>query len=196
MIEIIKPNINTGYETVDIPDEEVVIEYLKQLESYNFKVINIDNETRDRILSCNKLKEFPEEHDNSIVGYVSDYKGDSFRSSGGLKLSSKTSLGSFIIEDERIIYDPTKRFYEERDSYRYSSSPLKNFYTTASMKDLLLDELRLNRDCFIYTGDKFVKNPLRYIEELQKVSQSELLSYADEVEKGEKLYQKIIRKNY
>lgn len=34
-----------------------------------------------------------------------------------------------------------------------------------------------------------------YIEELQKVSQSELLSYADEVEKEKKLYQKVTRKN-
>ena len=178
-IEIIRPNINTGYEIVDIPENEVVIEYLKKLSPFPFEVINISDETRNRILSLSKLKEFPGKHDDIIVGYVNGYKTENdFRSSGGLKLSSKTIDGSFIIEEERIIYDSTRRFYEERDSYRYSSSPLCNFYTTSSMEELLLDELKLNRKLFVYRGEKLINKPKMYVPDLLQITEDELLDYS------------------
>lgn len=190
-MEIIRPDINKGYEILNIPADEIVLEYLKKQE-YRFKVVNIDEKTRSRILSYDKLKEFPGKINDRIAGYVPDYKESSFRSSGGLKLSSKDSTGTFIIEEYRIIYDPTVRFFEERDAYRYDASPLSTYYTTASMKDLLLDELSITRDYFVFVGYNNIRNSLIYEEELQEVSCCELLEYADGQEKGEKLYKKIL----
>ena len=178
-IEIIRPNINTGYEIVDIPENEVVIEYLKKIEPYGFKIIKIDEETRDEILSYNKLKNFPKDNNNSIVGYARNYKdGGNFRASGGLKLSSKKYEGTFIIEDKRIVYDPTRRFYEERDAFVYSHSIFNNFYTTSSMEKLLLEELRLNRKIFIYRGEKLINKPKMYVPDLLQVTEDELLDYS------------------
>lgn len=177
-IEIIRPDIITGYEIVDLPENEVVIEHLKKIEPYIFKVINIDKETRDRILSQNRLKEFPGNQDDLIVDYIYDFDDEQdFRLEIGLKLSSKTIEGTFIIEDERIIYDPTKRFYEEKEYYKRSPIPLRTFYTTSSMEELLLDELQLDRECYIYCGEKLV-NKTKMIPELMKVSKDELLDYS------------------
>jgi len=192
-MELIKPNVNTGFEIVNIPDDQIIIEFLKKHEC-KFNIINIDLKTREKLLSYNKIMNIPDEYNDTIVGYARMYKGKNFRSSGGLKLSSKYSAGAFIIEEEKIIYDATQRFYEERDAYVYSASLFSTYYTTSSMKELLLDELRLARDYYIYVGDKITTHPPSWYEELQSVSLEELLSYADSLEKGLELQQKIFQK--
>lgn len=192
MIEIIRPNINTGYEISKIPDNEIVIEYLKKQYSH-FKIIHINEEVKMKILNCKDFNEFTGNSKDNIVGYNKD-KGKSIKSAGGLKLSSDKCYGSYVIEDSRIVFDPTGRFFEERDCYKYSVGFLNTFLTTSTMKDLLMDELKLTREYLLYLGDKVTTQPPRITEEFESVSKDELLSYAEDFEKGKKLYQKIITK--
>ena len=70
-----------------------------------------------------------------------------------------------------------ERFYEEKEYYKRSPIPLRTFYTTSSMEDLLLDELQLDRECLIYLWDKFSNNN-NHIWKFEVVSKDDLLVFS------------------
>jgi len=191
MIEIIKNNV-IDYESIYIPKGESIVSHLKQNTRLQFKLQRVSRAEFDRIKKAQEKDELLDRYDACpIVGYSPYIKGDyDFQSGGGLKLSSdeKYILGSFVVEEDRIIYTPVSKFYEERDSYIYSR---RDFYTTLTMPEILEQEL-LNHQCWVYCGEEFKE--LKYFPILDEVSHSEMMEYAVNPEKGKLALQKIYRR--
>ena len=192
MIEIIKNDV-INYESIYIPEGESIVSHLKQNTGWQFKLQRVSHAEFDRIKKAQEQDELLDCVDACpIVGYNPDVRGDyGFQSGGGLKFSSdrKDILGSFVIEEGRVIYTPISKFYEERDAFVYSR---RDFYTTLSMPEILEQELVLGRQAFIYVGDEY--KYLEYFPILESVSQSEMMEYAINPEKGKAVLQKIYRK--
>ncbi len=192
MIEIIKNDV-ISYETIHIPNGKRILECLKENTRWQFTLERVSPSMFQKIKRAQALGELLDRYDACpIVGYSPNVKGDyDFQSSGGLKLSSDQEkiLGSFVIEEDKIIYTPIVKFYEERDCFVYSR---RDFYTTISMPEILKQELCSNRQCLIYRGEE-IKN-LTFRPVFESVSQSEMMEYATNPSKGEEAYQKIYRK--
>ena len=178
MKEIVKNNI-INYELIRIRQNTPVLEYLKK-HNFSFRLKHVSPELLEQ------LKKFDNPIDMEYGDFIAGYgrlKGTDFRSSGGLKISDpkENILGSFIIEEKRIIYDAFLPFYKEKDSYVYMYGT--EFYTDMSMLDILKEELNRKRQYLIYMGEKVNG----YIPESQflEVSKEELLEYAQNREKGE-----------
>ena len=178
MKEIIKNNI-INYELIRIRQNTPVLEYLKKY-NFSFRLKQVPSELLEQLKNSDNLIDM--KYGNFIAGY-GQLKGNDFRSSGGLKISdSKESiLGSFIIEEKRIIYDASLPFYKERDSYVYMYGT--EFYTDMSMLDILKEELNRKRQYLIYMGEKVNGNISEF--QFNEVSKEELLEYAQNREKGE-----------
>lgn len=167
-----------GYETINIEDNISVLDYLKEknntftLNQVNVEMFELLKNSNGKINVINSKK---------FVGYSSLKKGSIIGSSGGLKISDpeKNVNGSFIIEENRIIYDPLQPFYREYDCGVYRG---KIYYTTMSLLELLKEELKANREYLIYMGTK-IENPCSK-ELFDEVSGDELLQYALNPEKG------------
>lgn len=183
MKEIVKDNI-INYELIKIRQNTPVLEYLKR-KNFSFTLKQVPPETLEQL----KISDNPidMEYGNLVAGY-GPRKGNSFRSSGGLKISdpNKSINGSFIIEDTRIIYCALQPFYEERDTIVYDGTV---FYTSMSMLELLKEELNKRRQYLIYMGQKL--NGYILEDQFVEVSKSELLEYAQTPKKGEHVLSKI-----
>lgn len=192
MLEIIKNDV-INYESIYIPEGESIVSHLKQNTRWQFKLYRVSHAEFDRIKKAQEKDELLDHVDACpIVGYSPNVRGNyGFQSGGGLKLSSdrKDILGSFVIEEGRVIYTPISKFYEERDAFVYSK---RDFYTTLSMPEILEQELVLGQQAFIYVGDEY--KYLEYFPILESVSQSEMMEYATSPEKGKAVLQKIYRK--
>ena len=178
MKEIIKNNI-INYELIRIRQNTPVLEHLKKY-NYSFRLKQVSPELLEQLKNSDHLIDM--KYGNFIAGY-GRLKSESFRSSGGLKISDSKEniLGSFIIEEKRIIYDAFQPFYKERDSYVYMYGT--EFYTDMSMLDVLKEELNRKRQYLIYMGEKV--NGCKSESQFHEVSKEELLEYAQNREKGE-----------
>lgn len=112
-------------------------------------------------------------------------KGNSFESSGGLKLSDSKEMigGSFVIQDDQIIYDSGIPFFKERDTFVYTNGA--DFYTEMSMVELLKEKLQIKTKYLIYMGKKVEVNPYRCEDIFEEVSAEEMLEYATNPGKGQ-----------
>jgi len=192
MIEIIKNDL-IHYETITIPDGVQILERLKENTRFEFTLKRVSIPEFDRIKKAQETDQLLDHLVTCpIVGYNPFVKGDNaFQSSGGLKLSSdqKEVLDSFVIEEDRIIYTPVVKFYEERDCFVYSR---RDFYTTISMPEILEQELHFNRECLVYRGEEL--KDLRFRPIFDSLTCDEMMEYATNPAKGEEAYQKIYRK--
>ena len=178
MKEIIKNNI-INYELIRIRQNTPVLEYLKRY-TFSFRLKQVSSELLEQLKISDHFIDM--KYGNFIAGY-GRLKSEDFRSSGGLKISDSKEniLGSFIIEEKRIIYDASLPFYKERDSYVYMYGT--EFYTDMSMLDVLKEELNRKRQYLIYMGEKI--NGCKTEFQFHEVSKEELLEYAQNREKGE-----------
>ena len=178
MKEIIKNNI-INYELIRIRQNTPVLEHLKKY-NFSFRLKQVSPELLEQLKNSDHLIDM--KYGNFIAGY-GRLKSESFRSSGGLKISDSKEniLGSFIIEEKRIIYDAFQPFYKERDSYVYMYGT--EFYTEMSMLDVLKEELNRKRQYLIYMGEKI--NGCKTEFQFHEVSKEELLEYGQNREKGE-----------
>lgn len=179
MKEIIKNNI-INYELINIRQNTPVLSYLTK-HYFSFRLIQVSPVLFEQLKKSNNPIDM--KRGNFIAGYRQSKKGNDFGSSGGLKISDPNGniLGSFTIEEKRIIYDAFVPFHQERDSYVYAQG--KDFYTKMSMLDVLIEELNRKRQYLIYMGEKvegWVPTP-----QFLEVSKEELLEYAQNREKGE-----------
>lgn len=122
-----------------------------------------------------------------IVGYNPSIKGNFFLSSGGMEISSGEDeiMGSFVIEEDRVIYTPICKFYEERDSFVYSKT---DYYAKLTMPEILNQELIGERRFFIDMGEElkgFLSCPV-----FREVDRDEMMCYALDSHKGKEAYQK------
>ena len=99
MKEIIKNNI-INYELIRIRQNTPVLEYLKK-HNFSFRLKQVSPELLEQLKNSDHLIDM--KYGNFIAGY-GRLKSESFRSSGGLKISDSKEniLGSFIIEEKRI----------------------------------------------------------------------------------------------
>lgn len=190
-MEIIKNDV-INYTVVSIPENRSILEHLKKDVKWQFRLQRVSDEQFLRFqkaLKEEKLLDF-RSSDCYIAGYNPFTKGNSFLSSGGLKLSSDEEefTGSFVIENDRIIYTPLCKFYEERDAFVYSKT---DYYTTISMPQLLEQELTSDREFLIDMGEEMVGLIPKPV--LVPVSCSEMMEYAINPSKGKEAYQKRIR---
>ncbi len=190
MTEIIKNDV-ICYETLNIPDGKRIIDCLQKDTIWQFRLLRVSHEEFERIQKAQKEDKLLGHYDACpIVGYNPTIKGEhGFQSSGGLKLSSddKDILGSFVVEEDKIIYTPSCKFYEERDCFVYSKT---DYYTTLSMPEVLEQELMEKEQFLIYMGEQL--NGLRYENIFESVSRSEMMKYAVNPDKGKEAYQKIL----
>lgn len=182
MKQILKDNV-IRCELINIENDIPILEYLKD-NSLSFRLQHVD----DKMFEILKNADYPiyREHNNYVAAYRKKEKNHNFRwGSFGLKLSDHTKHigGSFIIEDERIIYEAGERFFEERDFGKYSNL---NYYTTMTMKDLLIEELNKKRKLLVYMGEKL--EGVHYTHRFEEVSKDELMEYATNPKKGEMAY--------
>ena len=189
MIEVIKNDV-ICYETIHIPKGESIVTYLRENTRWQFRLQRVSSQEFDRIKKAQEKETLLDRYDACpIVGYSPIVMGDyGFRSCGGLKISSDEEdiLGSFVIEEDKVIYTPEVKFYDERDSYVYSR---RDFYTMVSMPEVLEPELS-NRQMLVYRGEEL--GDFRPI--FESISQNEMMDYAIYPEKGKEAYQKIYRK--
>lgn len=192
MIEIIKNDV-IAYESILISEGESIVTNLKENTRWQFKLNRVSPLEFDRIKKAQEKEELLDRyHACPIVGYSPTVNGNySFQSSGGLKLSSdeENILGSFVIEEDKIIYTPVAKFFEERDCFVYAR---RDFYTTLSMTEVLEPELNFAHQFLIYRGEELKSGMFMPI--LENVSRSEMMEYAINPEKGNDAYQKIYRK--
>ena len=187
MRQIIKYN-TINYETLHIREDQRVLDVLKQDAFCQFRLQRVSPFQFMKFQEAERKEEILDFYYNRyIVGYNPFVKGDSFRSSGGLKISSDEDdfIGSFVIDNERIIYTPLCKFYEERDSFVYSGT---DYYTTMTMPEIVAEELIENRKFFIDMGEElrgFTPCPV-----LEEVSSVEMLEYATDPSKGKTAYEK------
>lgn len=176
MKEILQ-NCYGHFETIKIEENISILEYLKELEKYRFILKQVNHEQFLELQNANKFMEIV----CNPVAAFSTAKGVNFRSSSGLKISDPTEKvnGSFIIEEERIIFDAFQPFFEERDAGRYSGL---SYYTEMSMLDILKEELNKERKLLIYMGQEL--NGVHFNDLFEEVSKEEFLEYAINPEKG------------
>lgn len=188
MKEIIK-NQTIYYESINVPENISVLEYLRESEhSFNLRYVSFD--AFEKLKSAKGIIYLK---DRKLLAGCSDIKGNDFKCSGGLKVSdpNKNIVGSFIIQNDRVIYDARCPFYEERDSFVYTNG--REFYTTMSMKEILLEELEIKRQYLIYLGNRLENK--RFVDDFEEVSRKEFLEYITDKEKG-RLILKKMRKYY
>ena len=188
MKEIIK-NQTIYYEFINVPENISVLKYLRETEHFfNLRYVSFD--TFEKLKGAKGIIYLK---DRKLLAGCSNPKGNDFKSSGGLKVSDpdKIIVGSFIIQEDRIIYDARCPFYEERDSFVYTNG--REFYTTMSMKEILLEELEIKRQYLIYLGKRLENK--RYVDDFEEVSRKEFLEYITDKEKG-RLILKKMRKYY
>ena len=186
MKEIIK-NQTIYYESINVPENISVLEYLRESEhSFNLRYVSFD--TFAKLKSAKGIIYLK---DRKLLAGCSDIKGNHFKSSGGLKVSdpNKNIVGSFIIQNDRVIYDARCPFYEERDSFVYTNG--REFYTTMSMKEILFEELEIKRQYLIYLGNRLENK--RFVNDFEEVSRKEFLEYITDKENGRLILKTMIK---
>lgn len=171
-----------SYEVVEIEDNVLILQYLKE-RNRAFKLQRVNHETYEFMKNCVGMP-YIQNRGTPIAGFA-PLKGDSFRSSGGLKISDSEGIigGSFIIQDDRIIYTAGEPFFKERDGFVYTNG--NTYFTEMTMFDLLKEELQIQRKYLIYMGEKYIKKPFGYEDIFEEVSAEEMLEYATNPEKGQ-----------
>ena len=177
-MEQIIENKLIGYETINIENNISVLDYLKERNNV-FRINQVNIEMFELLKNSKKI--IDSVNSKNFVGYRQLKKGSKIGSSGGLKISDPENRinGSFIIEENRIIYDSLQPFYKEYDCGVYDG---KTYYTTMSLLELLKEELKTNREYLIYMGTKIENSGSKEL--FDKVSQEVLLEYAINPEKG------------
>lgn len=164
------------FKMIEIEENIPILDYLK--EKYRFRLKQVNHE---QFLELQKANTFMEIDCNPVAA-LSSAKGTSFRSSCGLKVSDPTEKvnGSFIIEEDRIIYDALQPFFKERDAGRYNGI---SYYTEMNMLDILREELNKKRQLLIYMGQELIG--IHYHDLFEEVNKEEFLEYATNPLKGE-----------
>lgn len=177
------------YKVINIDSNTTVLDFLKE-NNFSFRLQHVSEEKFEQLKNADKPMYI--EYGNFIAGY-GRLNGNNFRNSGGLKISDPTGkiMGSFIIEDERIIYDAAVPFYEERDAVVYGGLI---YYTTFTMQDILLEELQKDKKYLIYYGE--TTENFQYIPQFEEVSREKIIEYATDAEKGKQALQKRICRYY
>ena len=113
---------------------------------------------------------------------------------GGLKLADENSriFGSFTVDDEKIVYSPIMPFYEEKDASIYLNGNV--YYTTMTMNDLFVEELKKDRKFLIDLGKRL--RDFKIIQEYEEISWEEMLEFATYVDKGRDSFKKLMKKYY
>lgn len=172
-------NCYVYFKTIDIEDNKPILEYLKEREKYRFILKQV---THEQFIELQNAKKFID-IDVKPVAALAPLKGTYFRGSGGLKVSdpNKKVNGTFIIEEERIIYDALQPFFEERDAYVYTSGSI--YYTELDMVTLLKEELNQKRKFLIYMGQEL--NGVNFKDLFDEVDKDKFLEYAVNPNNGE-----------
>ena len=193
MKTIIKENFEElCYSAIDIEENISVLEYLKQYEkNTSFVLHHIDRETFEKFKNIKMDKEtmgILSYIYKPIAGYNKIGKIDYTLpiGGGGLKISDHEEKirGSFIIEDNKIVYDGSVAFFRERDSYIYCYA--KKYYTTMTMRELLMQELERKRQLLIYMGTK--SEGYQSIPLFEEVNKEKMLEYASNPKLGEQAF--------
>lgn len=177
MKQIIKNN-RIDYETLTIHENTRVLEYLKQ-DTYSSFLLQHVSEEDFQLL---------QKTDDSLNLYANPYiAGYNSYQQGNLKLSSENAdiMGTFVLDDEKIIYMPQSKFSDERDFYIYSGV---EYYTTMTMSEILEEELAIDRKFLIYMGEEvrgYTPCPI-----FEEVSRDEMVEYAINPDKGKLAYEK------
>lgn len=171
-------NCYGSFETINIRQNTPTLEYLKEREKYRFV---LKKATHEQFIELQNATKFMDIKCKPMVAFA-PLKGNNFRSSGGLKVSDpdKKIGGSFIIEEQRIVYDAMQPFYEERDADVYNGC---TYYTEMDMLTLLKEELNQKRKLLIYMGQE--KNGVHFNDLFEEVNKEEFLEYVINPEKGE-----------
>lgn len=183
-------------------------------ENYNsFVIYNLPNEQfelskKRKFVSRGDTKKsrYPSIYPHPLIaGYRNDCNGRiGVNYSNGLKLSGEEFLGSFLILNDKIIYDPRLKFYEEQEAIRYFSSDSScgnaTIFSDRTAVDLLEEEIRKREEpsfkdyeYSLYCGPYTAETGYRTASLVHKVSADELLSYATDKEKGYQLLKKIYK---
>lgn len=189
MKQIIK-NEMIQYHTLSIEDNISILDFLIKDCSFNFVLQKVDTTLFEQMLNSPNEHLYLE-HQSFIAGYNPNCRDDSYRSSGGLKLSDEKEkvLGSFSIFPDKVIYNPFGVFFhKERDCFVYFGT---YYYTTMSMIEILMEVLD-GKDLLVCLGNDY--KHLNYVPILEKISMEEMVAYATDPLKGEKLLQK--RRSY
>ena len=185
MKEVIKNNL-LGYETLSIDSKVPTLDYLKKDigDIKRFNVQNISKETFEILKESPHLIKLP--YGPFVAGYAA-LKGKGLHH-GGLKLSDDTKEveGKFIIENNRIIYTPITRFFEEKKYYVYCSG--LTYYTIMNMPEILEEYMDQGLKMYVDCGEK-VENGV-VVPILEEVSEKELYDFATNPEKGKELSKK------
>lgn len=175
-------NKSGRYEVIEIDDDTPILQYLKERNRV-FKLQRVNHETYE-FLKKIEGDYYLQDRGKPIAGFAR-LKGNSFSSSGGLKISDSEEIisGSFVIQDDQIIYEAGAPFFRERDSFVYTNG--NTYFTEMSMLDLLKEELQIKRKYLIYMGKKLEMKPYKCEDIFEEVSAEEILEYATNPEKGE-----------
>lgn len=185
MKQIIKNEL-IQYQALSIENNTSVLDFLVKDCSFNFVLQKVESALFKRMLN-NPNELLYLEYQSFIAGYNPNCRDDSYRSSGGLKLSDENEkvLGSFSIFPDKVIYNPFSVFFhKERDCFVYFGT---HYYTTMSMIEILREVLD-DKDLLVCLGNDY--KHLNYVPILEKISREEMVAYATDPLKGEKLLQK------
>ena len=191
MRQVIENRLNK-YNVLDVDNDVTVLEFLKQrnLKS-SFHLQHISKDCFDIMSKCDRMVYIPEH--KYVAGYSYQFS-NSFNPSGGLKLADENSriFGSFTVDDEKIVYSPIMHFYEEKDASIYLNGNV--YYTTMTMNDLLVEELKKDRKFLIDLGKRL--RDFKIIQEYEEISCEEMLEFATYVDKGRDSFKKLKKKFY
>ena len=83
-------------------------------------------------------------------------------------------------------------FYEEKDASIYLNGNV--YYTTMTMNDLFVEELKKDRKFLIDLGKRL--RDFKIIQEYEEISWEEMLEFATYVDKGRDSFKKLMKKFY
>ena len=165
-----------GYIAKEIPENLTLLEYLKQY-NFQFKLNQISSDEFNTLKNSKKILQL--ENDRILASYCK-LKCDVYDLKRVIRMvdPKKNINGMFIIEDDKIIYNPN-------DYFETSSIPISGatYYTDMDILELLLEELKKEREYLIYLGKSFDIGQL--LSEYQEVSKSRFIECVTNKSKGQ-----------
>lgn len=199
-MKIILKNEMFKCEEIKIEDNESLINYILTKEKpFRFNLYNVTKEEYEKLKnSTNYEYLIPFNSGKPMIGYA-PRKGDSYRSSGGLKIQSENQefYGCFSIDKDRLIYCPcAPKYTQERDAFVYSGVGEK-YYTTLPMSEIFKEIIDWNLKFLIDTGrykkgKTIMESGTHFIE----LTKEEMLLCANNPEIGKKVFEDHLKKDY
>lgn len=172
--------------TINLSENESVIEYLKNTNT-KFVLQHISKKQFERA-SSNRMTNILSRSSR----YIARYDCDSKKAIKGVELTDENReiVGSFVINDNQIIYLPIDEYFNYEPNLRGEFGT--TYYTNMTMIDLLQNSIRTRKsryndlECLIYVGlnsqDKAI---------FQTATEDELLMYSTNRTKGIELVKEI-----